>query len=323
MEFRSMAALAAAVATASCADAGDAPAASGIDPIALIHREIAAGSATISVPCARYWLTPPDNATCYLELKGLSDVTIDFGGSELIGTVKTSMLDLESCTNVTLKNVSIDYSDLPFTQARIEAVGPDGAWDVRVIDGYPCPDADSLRNAGAFWPVQAYDANTLELKNPMRFRDGIAIERTGERTFRITGGENRRGDVGDIAVWSLKEFNRRVSRGAIGARNCKGCTFENVTVYATPHGCGFAEFSADGNRYIGCSLVRRPRSASCSRATGFGRDLRPTPPAHTRWSWTKTANCLRDPSSSPIGAWAMGSPSATARWGTTARGDCS
>ena len=237
---------------------GDAPAESSIDPIALIHREIAAGSATISVPSNRYWLTPPDNATCYLELKGLSDVTIDFGGSELIGTVKTSMLDLEACTNVTLKNLSIDYSDLPFTQARIEAVGPDGAWDVRVIDGYPCPDAEALRNAGAFWPVQAYDAETLELKNPMRFRDGIAIERTGERTFRITGGENRRGDVGDIAVWSLKEFNRRVSRGAIGARNCKGCTFENVTVYATPHGCGFAEFSADGNRYIGCSLVRRP-----------------------------------------------------------------
>ena len=230
----------------------------GFDPIAYIHGEIEAGRKAISVPCARYWLTPPEDSTCYLALKGLSDVAIDFNGGELIGKVKTSMLDLEGCTNVTLRNVSIDYADLPFTQARIENVGPDGAWDVRVIEGYPRPDAEALQNAGALWPVQAYDAKTLELKNPMRFRDGLAIARTGEDTYRITGGENRKGNVDDIAVWSLKEFGRKVSRGAIGVRECKECTFGNVTVYSTPHGCGFAEFSASGNRYVNCALVRRP-----------------------------------------------------------------
>jgi len=51
---------------------------------------------------------------------------------------------------------------------------------------------------------------------------------------------------------------RSSRRGAVTAGSCAGCTFENVTVYATPHGCGFAESSADGNRYLGCALVRRP-----------------------------------------------------------------
>ena len=228
-----------------------------LDPMGHIRAEIAAGRTAITIPKARYWLTPSAGATSYLELTGLSGVTIDFAGSELVGTVKTTMLALHACTNVTVRNVSVDYADLPFTQAVIEKVDKDGNWDVRVISGYPCPAAHAL-SADDIWPVQAYDAKTFELKNPMRFRDNIAIARTGVDTYRITGGQNRKGDVGDIAVWSLKEFGRPTRNGAVTASSCAGCTFENVTVYATPHGCGFAESSADGNCYLGCALVRRP-----------------------------------------------------------------
>ncbi len=237
----------------------------GYDAAMLVERingEIAAGSREIKVPKARYTLTPKEGQTCYLELKGLNDVTIDFSGSELVGKVKTRMLALAGCTNVTLRNVSVDYADLPFTQARIEKADADGSWDVRVIDGYPRPGEAELKRDGDFWPLQVYDAATLELKNPMRFRKNVAITRTGDDTYRITGGVNTKGDVGDIAVWSVKEMSRPVKGGAFVAQDCKGCTFENVTIYSTPSGLGFsggiAEFSADGNRYVGCSLVRRP-----------------------------------------------------------------
>ncbi len=229
-----------------------------IDPIGYIRGELAAGRRSIAIPKARYWLTPAPGETCYLTLTNLTGVTIDCAGSEFVGTVKTTMFGLHACTNVTLRNVAVDYADLPFTQATIEKVDKDGNWDVRVIPGYPCPDAQTLRHAEKFWPVQAYDAKTLELKNPMRFRDGIAITRTGVDTYRITGGYNRKGDAGDVAVWSLLEQGRAVRRGAVTAGVCKGCTFENVTVYSTPHGCGYAEDSAEANRYINCSLVRRP-----------------------------------------------------------------
>ena len=111
----------------ACGQGSDAS--SSINPIDLIQSEIAAGNKTVSVPCASYQLAPRDGATCYLELRGLSGVTLDFCGSELIGTVKTSMFDLDGCTNVTIRNVCIDYADLPFTQARVESVSADGAWD--------------------------------------------------------------------------------------------------------------------------------------------------------------------------------------------------
>ena len=232
------------------------------DPVEFIRGEIAAGKREIKVPKARYTLTPKEGETCYLELKGLNGVTIDFSGSELVGKVKTRMLTLVACTNVTLRNVIIDYADLPFTQARIEKTDAEGNWDVRVIDGYPRPGEAELKRDGDFWPLQVYDATTLELKNPMRFQKNIAITRTGEDTYHITGGGNRKGEVGDIAVWSVKEMSRKISGGAFVSHNCKGCTFENIVIFSTPAGSGFsggiAEFSADGNRYVRCALVRCP-----------------------------------------------------------------
>lgn len=228
------------------------------DPLVEVRAAIARGEKSIKVPKGKYYLTPAADAKTYLELSGLTGVTIDFSGAELVGAVKTAMIFMSGCTNVTLKNVVIDYSSLPFTQAVIEKADKDGNWDVRVIPGYPCPNEAELKRDADFWPLQVYDAKTLELKNPMRFQDGVAIARTGPDTYRVTGGKNRKGDVGDIAVWSVKEVVRPIRRAAVTSDSCKGCTFENVVVYSTPHGCGFWETSADGNRYVGCALMRRP-----------------------------------------------------------------
>ena len=222
-----------------------------------IRSRLAAGRKDITIKKGSYKLTPKDGDAAYIELAGLNDVTIDFSGSELWGSERVAMIYLHDCTNVTVRNVVIDYPfNLPYTQARIEKVGPDGEWDVRVIPGYPCPSDDYLKDSGRFYPVQAYDANTLELKNPMRISNKIAIERTGDDTYRITGGQNRKGDVGDIAVWSVKPPWRPQQAGFNVAR-CKGCTFENITAYSVPDG-GFIEHSSDGNSYLRCSLVRRP-----------------------------------------------------------------
>ena len=222
-----------------------------------IRSRLEAGRKDITIKKGRYTLTPKDGDAAYIELAGLNDVTIDFSGSELWGAERVAMLYLHDCTNVTVRNVVIDYPfNLTYTQARIEKVGPDGEWDVRIIPGYPCPSADYLKDSGRFYPVQAYDANTLELKNPMRISNKIAIERTGGDTYRVTGGQNRKGDVGDIAVWSVKP-PWRPQQAVVNIVGCKGCTFADITAYSTPDS-GFIEHASDDNRYLRCSLVRRP-----------------------------------------------------------------
>lgn len=229
------------------------------DPLDYVRAEVAKGARVISVPKGVYSVKPPKGEANYLALKGLKDVVIDFNGSELVGAFATGMLYLQNCTNVTVRNVSIDYAELPFTQAVIEKVDEERTWDVRVLAGYPRPGEEQIKNGDeSFWPLQAYSAKTFEPKNYMRFRDNVKIVRTGEDTYRISGGLNRTGDVGDIAVWSIREIGRAISGNAVSAPGCARCNFENITVYATPHGCGFAEFSADGNRYFNCKLVRRP-----------------------------------------------------------------
>lgn len=233
--------------------------ATAVDPIAFVEAALARGETEIHVPKCRHFIDLPTNRTAYLALTGVTGVTIDFGGGELVGRVRSRMLHLSACTNVTIRNVTIDYETLPFTQAVIETVDAEGNWDVRVVPGYPCPsDAGGTGSEGNTWPLQAYDRETLELKNPMRFRDDVRIVKTGADTYRVTGGVDRRGDVGDIAVWSVKDITRPVVGSATWLEDCADCTLEGVTVYATPHGVGFMDIAGSANTYRRCVLDRRP-----------------------------------------------------------------
>ncbi len=228
-----------------------------LDPIAFITEALERGERHITLPKAEYWLTPEFGQSAYLRLKGVKDTLIDFSGSKFVGTVKTRMVDLQDCVRVILKNLTIDYADLPFTQAVITNVDAEGSWDVKIINGYPVPDGNE-KDAGSCWPIQVYGKVDLELKNPMRFREGIAVMKTGVDTFKISSGKDRRGNVGDIAVWSMKEKTRPTEVSAIKSLRCSECRFEDITEYATPHGCAYEDYFGDANTYLRCQIVRCP-----------------------------------------------------------------
>lgn len=225
------------------------------DPFAFVRARLAAGERTVTVPRGVYSVAPGPKETAYLKLRGLKDVTIDFGGSKVLGKVKTRMLDLADCTNVTVRNVTFDYIPLPFTQAIIEKVDAEKNWDVRIVPGYPRPTEKEL--AAGVWPVQAYAKEDLELKNPNRYRDNIKVTRTGEDTYRVTGGVDRTGDVGDVCVWSINETGPHQA-GVVTSERCRGCRYENITAYSTPDGCICAETYSHGAIYRKCRLVRCP-----------------------------------------------------------------
>ena len=227
------------------------------DPLDSVRRRLAKGVRSIEFKKDLYTLAPKGK-DAYLKLDGVSNVTIDFGGSELRGLKHLGFFRLINCTNVTIRNVTLDYAELPFTQAKILSRSADGTLEVKVLEGYPIPP-----EGGAPWPFQVYDAKSLDWKNPMRCWDGFKIEKTGADTFRISGGKNRIGDVGDYAVWPMPSPSGKVEgdhvseRDTIYSVNCAGCRFENITVYSTPGGRGFEEHLAGGNVYRACRLMRR------------------------------------------------------------------
>lgn len=218
---------------------------------AFIRDAISRGDHVVNVPPVRARIAPGADGA-YFVFRGLRDTVIDFQGCDFFGTRRIRALSLEGCTNVTVRNLTFDYDPLPFTQARITAVGPDGEWDLEVVDGYEAPPAEC-----EYWPMQVYDTNG-ELVNEMRCWEGFRLAKTGERTYHVIGGQNRTGEVGDIAVWSVRDEGTLPDPCTVLLKDSVGCTLENVTLYSTSHGFGIFELQCSGNVYRNCTIDRRP-----------------------------------------------------------------
>ena len=95
-------------------------------PLERIRRNLSAGVRDIAVDPGTYRVAPPAGCGTHLALRGLRDVVIDFGGAELRGLVNTRFFLLEDCADVVVRNVTLDYETLPFTQAAIVAADADG-----------------------------------------------------------------------------------------------------------------------------------------------------------------------------------------------------
>jgi hypothetical protein len=197
-----------------------------IDPRELILSEVVKGTKKITVPPGTYRLVQKDKV--FLTLNGVSDTVIDCTGVTFIGLAHTAMLELENCRNVTIKGLAVDYDPLPFTQGVIKSVGADANWEVEIIEGYP---VDNVRmNGDVEMRIQAYDPKTGALVNTLRHGDGVAMKKTGERTFRITGGRIRTGRVGDIAVFNTLVYDHKIGHkaGAILTTQCSGWSLRTL-----------------------------------------------------------------------------------------------
>ncbi len=225
------------------------------DPLDSIRSQIASGARSAAIPRGVYAVEPRDgDGRVYLRLRGLKDVTVDLGGSRFLCRRKTRFIDMAVCTNVTVRNFTVDYDPLPFTQAIIEKVDQDRSWAVRIVPGYPRPTERELADV---WPVQVYAKEDLELKNPNRYRDGLKVAKAGDDTYRVTGGVDRTGDVGDVCVWSIPETEPSL-KTVVFSDGCVGCRYEDFTAYSTPGGCFCVENYSHGATYLRCRLVRCP-----------------------------------------------------------------
>ena len=82
-----------------------------------LQQEIAAG---ISSGKKEIVLTQPEyRSGRTVELKKLDGVTIDGNGARLVMTDLKHAVRLSNCRNVTVKNLTVDYDPLPFTQGVI------------------------------------------------------------------------------------------------------------------------------------------------------------------------------------------------------------
>lgn len=231
------------------------------DVKAYIQGCLDAGEKHIVVPAGTYTFNLKDFLP--LTLRQLQDVTIDGSESHFICNENTRAIYMDGCTNVTLKNFSIDFNPLPFVQGRIEAVGTDTThWiDIRIFEGYDI-DRIALNN------TELFDAHTLELKKNSSSiyqsyaYDNIEVDEV-RRIVRVrkksTAPDIFSETPGDLVVFTAKKPVQALGH-TIYTDNSTRCTFENITLYSSP-GFAFYEFGCNRTTYRRCNVVRKTDDA--------------------------------------------------------------
>ncbi|MBT4820361.1 MAG: hypothetical protein HON70_31930, partial [Lentisphaerae bacterium] len=191
-----------------------------------------------------------------LDFSDLDGVTIDGQGAEFVFT--RGMVRLQSCRNVTVKNLFLDVEPLPFVQGTVVALDSQAKTvDMRLDPGYPaeaaCSRKDGLRCV-FFDPKGERELEIIDTTTPPPVEVSPGVVRIHSR--RIFDVEERPLAAGDRVVLSVK-----TGVGGISLTDCANVTLEDITIYAAGRFAitenGLAE---GGNTYRRCRVVRRPGS---------------------------------------------------------------
>lgn len=213
-----------------------------------IDKELAAGKKEVIVPPGRYRVKPKLHN--HLVLKDLTDIKIVADGVEMICTETTRALQINRCTNLTIRGLVIDYDPLPFTEGHITGLSANKkVHELELFDGYP--DGDLV--VGGRYEI--YTPDTKVLRCPVYHGK---LEKIDAKHFRLTKGESGMLEqVGDLFVMDVEYKPNGTEPHAIESDHCKNMRLENMAVYAS--NCfGYLEHNGDNNTYYRCQLDRRP-----------------------------------------------------------------
>jgi len=207
---------------------------------------------------------PDPVKTIGIWLKDLRDFELDGGGSLFVFHGKTTMLALDGCERVTIRDVGFDYARPTVVETTIDKLG-EGFMDVTVhADArYEARDG-ALRWVGDGWsflegPVQAYDPvrdATWRIGNV--FARASRVEETAPGSLRLFYGN---GDSGEAlrAGWVLQA--RDGIRDQVGAfiHRSKDVRWERVGVHYM-HGLGIVGQFSENLSFRGLNLAPRPET---------------------------------------------------------------
>jgi hypothetical protein len=171
-----------------------------------------------------------------LLLKQLSGFELNGNGAQLVNTTLDSTLLISSSSHITIRDLSIDYDPLPFTQGTLS--GFDHAAlqiMVKVDPGYPDDPAFLATITDGFFRVM--DRHTRALKAGARdFLSPSRVERVGEKLIKV----HLQWSANDvfpsqlpIAVGDVVALNNGYAH-AIVVDNSASTTFSELRLLASP-----------------------------------------------------------------------------------------
>lgn len=193
---------------------------------------------TVTADRGSYYFLVPNSVYQHVFLEGIANMTIDlqysdlyFAGRNLLG------IQLASCSNLTLKNFTVDYLQLPFTQVTVTAVNAASRTvNFTPLKSYPLPSAFN-----SYTPAPgAIDDGYFVFA----FRNGGQLRGTGrmalsgplnDSSLRITDDApwSQSAQIAAIQPGDTLVIERRSGIASIFAGQCTGLTIQNVSVYAS------------------------------------------------------------------------------------------
>ncbi|MGN6420005.1 MAG: glycosyl hydrolase family 28 protein, partial [Pseudobacter sp.] len=212
-----------------------------------------AGSSVINIPAGTYLL----NNMTYgaYQFNGLNNVEVRGNGSTIICNSQELAFRFLNCTNITVKDLSIDYDPLCFTQGVIVAKDPSNLWfEVEIDPGYP---VDNVRNTR----VQFYDAATRQLKrNSITTGEGhySSFSRIGtSRRFRLNKNAAWVAfeKVGDLVVLDVVSTKANPAAHCFMLEKCTNATVQDVNIYGS-NSFSFFERDCKSSHFNRCKVGR-------------------------------------------------------------------
>ncbi|HHV44332.1 MAG TPA: right-handed parallel beta-helix repeat-containing protein [Firmicutes bacterium] len=193
-----------------------------------------------------------------IHLRNVENLTIDGQGATFIFTSHEAGLRISNATNLTLRNLVIDYDPLPFTQGVIIGSEPSGKWyDVRIDAGYPKDDQLLSQFRQYALDMIVMDPQTRAIKKGTpNFKRTYQIERIADDVLRLwfpNQAKNTYIVEGDRVVLEYRNENP-----AINLNGVQDSLFENITIHSSPH-MGILELSGGGgNTYRNIQITPGP-----------------------------------------------------------------
>jgi len=181
-----------------------------------------------------------------LEFETHNNLTIEGNDAEIVGHDLANLFVFNNCTNITIRNLTIDWNPLPFTEGRIVAV-EDDHFDMEVTGPH------TARVGLGVDAILGYDpkARRLSRRYIDHYQKGFkkGTELVSPEVMRVFLGFHDRFRDGDDAAGILPPVGTWVNirhpaygPGAFSFSQCTKVQVENITIYCSPgfglHGYG-------------------------------------------------------------------------------------
>jgi uncharacterized protein (TIGR03437 family) len=260
--------------------------------------------ATLTADPGRYFFLTLHSPNQHVLLTGLSNLAIDWQNSDLyFAFSNVGAIDCVSCASVTLGNFTLDYMQLPFTQATVASVdsanrrltfqtlpgwqspadfntnrapdGSDAIWFFIFRNGVPIPQVGRL---GASRPIAGNQIAISNLTDPWASSAAVAAiqpgdtivwtDRSGPPALNIVGGQKV--TVANVSVYSAGQL-------AVYFGRTDGVVADRVQVIPRPGTARLISSNADGihvsfglaNNTFTNNIVRRTCDDALAISSGW------------------------------------------------------